>query len=134
MSAASASAAAPDIESSSSEQNVPLRSDSIGITTSLNRSVNNEMVLNFKNIHSTSTSLFRCDDNAVQTTANSNDDGECASEGVDGGYGGASLGSSVPINVNNPFLSDNGKRDEHQKTALKICLVVSPPSGKLLQV
>lgn len=37
-------------------------------------------------------------------------------------------------NSNNPFLSDNIKRDEFLKSTMKICLVVSPPSNKLLQV
>lgn len=34
----------------------------------------------------------------------------------------------------NPFLSECLQRDECQKSPMKICLVVSPPSNKLLQV
>lgn len=42
--------------------------------------------------------------------------------------------SSFNINPNNPFLSESAKQDDFLKTAMKICLVVSPPSNKLLQV
>lgn len=41
---------------------------------------------------------------------------------------------TIPVNSNNPFLSECLKRDECQKSPMKICLVVSPPSNKLLQV
>lgn len=36
--------------------------------------------------------------------------------------------------TNNTMLSENSKRDEFLKATMKICLVVSPPSNKLLQV
>lgn len=46
----------------------------------------------------------------------------------------ATIDGTIPINSNNPFLSECTKRDEFQKSPMKICLVVSPPSNKLLQV
>lgn len=42
--------------------------------------------------------------------------------------------SSISTSNTNPFLSENIKRDEFLKATMKICLVVSPPSNKLLQV
>lgn len=86
------------------------QSNSIGNINLLRKSLNDEMFLNLKNVHSTTETICN---NCTKNPSTTN---------------------SMPINMNNPFLNDTIRRDEHQKTAMKICLVVSPPSNKSLQV